>query len=104
MQLTRSLALSLALDNVQVNAIAPGFFNTFAPDSTEAKVLFTPERAQFIPTGRLGRPEEIGPLAVFLASGASDYITGEVFVIDGGGLAGGYAPTGYAPAIAIEEA
>lgn len=103
MQLTRSLALSLARDNVQVNAIAPGFFDTSVPDSTEAKELFTPERSRFIPAGRLGNPAEIGPLAVFLASSASTYITGEVFVIDGGGLAGGYAPTGYAPAIAIEE-
>jgi len=102
-QLTRSLALSLARDNVQVNAIAPGFFATFSADSAEARTLFTPERARFIPVGRLGRPDEIGPLAVFLASSASDYITGEVMVIDGGGLAGGYAPTGYAPSIAIEE-
>jgi len=102
-QLTRSLALSLARDNVQVNAIAPGFFNTFPPDSPEAKRLFTPEKARFLPVGRFGQPDEIGPLAVFLASSASDYITGEVFVIDGGVLAGGYAPTGYAPTIAIEE-
>jgi len=102
-QLTRSLALSLARDDVQVNAIAPGFFATLPPDSPEASHLFTPERSRFIPAGRLGHPDEIGPLAIFLASSASDYITGEVFVIDGGGLAGGYAPTGYAPSIAIEE-
>lgn len=102
-QLTRTLALTLARDNIQVNAIAPGFFNTFPPDSQEAQRLFTPEKARFLPMGRFGRPDEIGPLAVFLASSASDYITGEVFPIDGGVLAGGYAPTGYAPTIAIEE-
>ena len=44
----------------------------------------------------------MGPLAVFLASEASDYLNGEMFVIDGGGLAGGFAPTGYAPEIPLE--
>jgi NAD(P)-dependent dehydrogenase (short-subunit alcohol dehydrogenase family) len=102
-QLTRTLALTVARDNIQVNAIAPGFFNTFPPDSQEAQRLFTPDKAKFIPVGRFGQPDEIGPLAVFLASSASDYITGEVFLIDGGLLAGGYAPTGYAPYIAIGE-
>ena len=102
-QLTRTLALTVARHNIQVNAIAPGFFNTFPPDSQEAQRLFTPDKAKFIPVGRFGQPDEIGPLAVLLASSASDFITGEVFLIDGGVLAGGYAPTGYAPYIAIGE-
>lgn len=59
-------------------------------------------RGEFIPVGRVGRTSEIGPVAVFLASAASDYMNGEMFVIDGGGLAGGYAPTGHAPDIPLE--
>ena len=59
-------------------------------------------RGDFIPIGRVGNPTELGPIAVFLASSASDYMNGEMFAIDGGGLAGGYAPTGYAPDIPLE--
>lgn len=101
-QLTRVLALSLARDNVQVNAIAPGFFATPRLETPEVKEFFG-DMVRFIPIGRGGSPHEIGPLAVLLASATSDYITGEVFIIDGGGLAGGYAPTGYAPVIPIKE-
>ena len=50
----------------------------------------------------VGDPVEMGPIAVFLASGASDYMNGEMFIIDGGAIAGGYAPTGYAPDIPLE--
>lgn len=46
---------------------------------------------------RLGEAWELGPLAVYLCSDASSYMTGEIFIIDGGGLAGGLAPTGYRP-------
>ncbi len=92
-QLTRSLAVSLGRHGVTANCIVPGFFPT---EGTAASPMALPS-AEFIPAGRVGRPAEIGPLAVWLASASSDYMTGEVFVIDGGGLAGGYAPTGYAP-------
>lgn len=91
LQLTRSLAVTLAEDNVQVNCIAPGFLATIAlPVEVEAK------SRRFFPFGRFGQPREIGPLCIYLASAASDYVTGECFVIDGAASAG-YAPTGYAP-------
>ena len=56
-----------------------------------------PKSGEFIPTGKLGIPEDMGPIAVFLASEASDYMNGETITLDGGGLAGGLAPTGHAP-------
>ncbi len=90
-QLTRSLAMSLGRWGVTSNCVAPGFFPT---EATDASPMALPT-ARFIPVGRTGRPEELAPLVVWLASPASDYMTGEVFIIDGGGLAGGYAPTGH---------
>jgi 3-oxoacyl-[acyl-carrier protein] reductase len=56
---------------------------------------------RFIPLGRVGDPPEIGAVAVFLSSDASDYMNGEMIHVDGGALAGGYAPTGYAPEIPL---
>ncbi len=92
-QLTRSLAVSLGRWGVTANCIAPGFFPT---EATDASPMALPP-AEFIPVGRTGRVDELAPLVVWLASSASDYMTGEIFVIDGGGLAGGYAPTGWRP-------
>jgi 7-alpha-hydroxysteroid dehydrogenase len=92
--LTRSLALTYAPDNIRVNCIVPGFVAQ-RPPRDEAEAERRARQGRFIPEGRVGRAEELGPLAVFLASDASSYITGEVFVIDGGGLAGGIAPTGW---------
>ncbi len=97
-QFTKSLALSLASDNIQVNGIAPGWFFS-RPVLTAGDQQEKETRGRFIPLGRVGEPEEIGPLAVFLASDASSYIAGETFAIDGGGLVAGYAPTGWAPLI-----
>jgi NAD(P)-dependent dehydrogenase (short-subunit alcohol dehydrogenase family) len=90
-QLTRSLAVSLGRHGVTANCIVPGFFPT---EGTADSPMALPS-AEFIPMGRVGAPSELGPLAVFLASPASDYMTGELFYIDGAGLAGGYAPTGH---------
>jgi len=83
-QMTRALALEWARFNINVNAIAPGFVDTemtLAQQTDEAHQKWLMFK---IPFKRLGKPEEIAPLAVFLASGASDYITGETIVIDGG--------------------
>ena len=97
-QLTRTLATSLGRYGVSSNCIVPGFLLTPGADAS-GEVL---PRGEFIPIGRVGKPPEIGPVAVFLASSASDYMNGEMFVADGGGLAGGYAPTGYAPVVPLE--
>lgn len=95
--LTMSMALTLAEYNIRVNAIAPGLFETIGPkERYEAS-------GRFIPMGRVGQPPEIGALAVYLASDASDYATGEVFSIDGGALFSGYTPINYIPVIPLKE-
>ena len=91
-QLTRTLAISLARYGVTANTIVPGFIPT---EGVEAMEGVLPSTGSTIPTGRLGLPEDIGPIAVFLASPASDYMNGEVITLDGGGLAAGIAPTGH---------
>jgi 2-deoxy-D-gluconate 3-dehydrogenase len=84
LQMTKALAAEWARDGIQVNAIAPGAFETAA----QAAVLDDPEtmrrRLRKIPAGRMGEVEEIGPLVCLLASPASDFITGSVMVSDGG--------------------
>ena len=96
--LTRAMATSLGKYGITTNCIVPGFIPTEItnPDSERSR-----QRGRFIPIGRTGLTREMGPLAVFLASSASDYMNGEFLVIDGGGLAGGIAPTGYAPEIPL---
>ena len=107
-QLTRSLALTWAQDNIQVNTIAPGFVDVSEWQPGPGPQL-PPEargmpgaKGEFIPVGRFGIPQDIGSLGLFLASDASDYITGGLFIADGGGMVG-CGPTGYAPIITIEE-
>ncbi len=90
-QLTRSMALSYAQNNIQTNCIVPGIF----PHNEQMVQFF--KGGKFIPVGRPGEDAELGPLAVFLASDASNHINGELVAIDGGGLAGGIAPTGVSP-------
>ena len=98
LQLTRTLATSLGRYGVTSNSLVPGFLPT-AGTQQSGEVL---PRGEFIPIGRVGKHPELGPIAVFLASSASDYMNGAMFVADGGGLAGGYAPTGYAPEIPLD--
>jgi NAD(P)-dependent dehydrogenase (short-subunit alcohol dehydrogenase family) len=90
-QLTRSMALTYAQNNIQTNCIVPGIF----PHNEQMMQFF--KGGKYIPIGRPGDDIELGPLAVFLASNASNHINGELVIIDGGGLAGGITPTGVAP-------
>jgi NAD(P)-dependent dehydrogenase (short-subunit alcohol dehydrogenase family) len=90
-QLTRSLALTYAEYNIQTNCIVPGIF----PHNERLMKFF--KGGKFIPIGRVGYDEDLGPLAVFLCSEASNHINGDLIVIDGGGLAGGIIPTGVIP-------
>lgn len=82
--LTKALANEWAAKNIQVNAIAPGYIstnNTEALRNDETRSTAILER---IPAGRWGQSEDIAGAAVFLASKASDYVTGHVLVVDGG--------------------
>lgn len=84
---TKAMANELAVKGVKVNAIAPGYIatnNTAALQADESRNRQILER---IPTGRWGRPDDIAGAAVFLASPASDYVTGQVLAVDGGWLA-----------------
>jgi 2-dehydro-3-deoxy-D-gluconate 5-dehydrogenase len=82
-QLTKSMAIELAAHNIQVNAIAPGWIQT----EMTAPVLDMPLNEEILtrtPAGRWGQPEEIAGTAVYLASQASDFVTGATIRVDGG--------------------
>ena len=89
-QMTKTMALEWARDNVQVNCLAPGFIMT---KLTEAGLWGDAHRNKWltdrIPASRPGRPEELVGAALLLASAASSYLTGQIINVDGGYLAGG---------------
>jgi len=82
-QLTKSMAIELAPHNIQVNAIAPGWIETEMTAPVHAMPLHD-EIILRTPAGRFGEPEEMAGTAVFLASHASDFVTGETVRVDGG--------------------
>ena len=89
--LTRVMAIEWAASGVRVNAIAPGYVETEIVKGLSARgILDRAALARRTPLGRLGDPDEIAAVAVFLASDEASYITGEVVTADGGWSAYGY--------------
>ena len=82
--LTRALGVEWARHNIQVNAIAPGWFVTDMNEAAFADPKIHERLTRDVPARRTGRLEEIGPLAVFLASAGSDFMTGQTIFLDGG--------------------
>lgn len=88
-QMTRGLAIEWAKENIQVNAIAPGRFWTQLTDAVFSNPELYDSAVGVIPQGRPGVPADLAGATVLLASDASDYITGQTIVVDGGWLVGG---------------
>ena len=87
LQLARALAIEWARHNIRVNAICPGWIETdlTRPYMQDQKAVDAGLRQ--IPMRRFGKPEDVGPLAVYLASDEASFVTGQAFVIDGGQIA-----------------
>ncbi len=84
-QLTKSQAIAWAPDKIQVNAILPGWFETDLTRKARQEIVGLHERVLArIPTGRWGIPDDMAGTAIWLASAASDYVTGIAIAVDGG--------------------
>ena len=90
--LVRGLAVELARDGIRVNGIAPGYIRTAQALSVEHSLgpAGLEKAAEFIPMGRVGEPEDIADVVLFLASEQARYLTGQVITVDGGLLVGRY--------------
>jgi 2-deoxy-D-gluconate 3-dehydrogenase len=86
-QLTKALANEWAAKGVQVNAIAPGYMRTDNTEALRADPVRSRQILERIPAGRWGEAGDLSGAVVFLASSASDYVSGHVLVVDGGWLA-----------------
>lgn len=86
-QLTKALANEWAKYNVQINAIAPGYFATDNTAALRANETRNAEISARIPAGKWGTPDELKGAAVFLASNASNYVNGHILLVDGGWMA-----------------
>ena len=82
--MTRSLAMELGPDNIQVNALAPGFIKTKFSRALWDNPTIHANIIEQTPAGRMADPDELTGIALYLASPASDFTTGAIFTIDGG--------------------
>jgi 3-oxoacyl-[acyl-carrier protein] reductase len=80
--LTKSLAKELASRNINVNAVAPGFIDT--PMTAKLPEDYKKQMLENIPMRRFGKPQDVAEVCLFLAGPDSDYMTGQVIVVDGG--------------------
>ena len=86
MGFTKAYCDELATYNIQVNAIAPGYFETPITEATRSDPAANRRVVEHIPAGRWGETADLMGATVFLASRASDYVNGHVLVVDGGYL------------------
>lgn len=84
LMMARVLAIELSADNIQVNAIAPGFVKTSFSRALWQNPMLSKRLTESTPAGRMAEPEELTGIALYLASPASSFTTGAVFTIDGG--------------------
>jgi NAD(P)-dependent dehydrogenase (short-subunit alcohol dehydrogenase family) len=87
LQLTKVLAIEWARYNIQVNAIGPAFLETEFTKGMRKSQIISEDLLRKTPMGRFGKPEEIVGAAIYLASDASSYVTGQTLFVDGGWLA-----------------
>jgi 2-deoxy-D-gluconate 3-dehydrogenase len=83
-QLTKALANEWAPKNIQVNAIAPGYFATSNTEALQADETRNRQILERIPAGRWGQPQDLAGAALYLSAPASDYVTGSIITVDGG--------------------
>jgi 3-oxoacyl-[acyl-carrier protein] reductase len=86
--LTKTMALELAQFGIRVNAVAPGYLQTPMSEAIDSPEFVRDFVERYIPLGRSGRVADVAPLFLFLAGHEAAFITGQVFLIDGGQLAG----------------